>query len=97
MSEMELKVTVKCGTNTLGERVRRLVVDGDANEDGIVLASNGYTLDVVKVERADGLPLAIEEDFAEWIKVLEKGLTIPVSTGSKNLLFKAYCAGRAVK
>ena len=95
MSEMELKVTVK-GSN-IGDKVRHLVVDGDANEDGIVLASNGYTLDVVKVERADGLPLAIEEEFYDWIKVLEKDLTIPVRTGSKNLLFKAYCAGRAVK
>ena len=91
MSEMELKVTVKCGTNTLGERVRRLVVDGDANEDGIILASNGYTLEVVKVERADGLPLAIEEDFQDWFH--KSG----IQSMHRAILFKAYCAGRALK
>jgi len=65
MSELELKITVG-GRANIGEIVRRMVTDGESN-DGLVLATDSYTLDVVKLERADGLPLAIEVDFAEWV------------------------------
>ena len=92
MSEqLELKVTVRSVGSNIGDRVRRLVADGDANEDGVILASNGYTLDVVKLERADGLPLAIEEDFQDWFH--KSG----IQSMHRTILFKAYCAGRALK
>lgn len=91
MSELELKITVR-GTPGIGRAVRRIVTDGEKN-DGVTLASDGYILDVVKVERADGLPLAIEDDFENWYIETFKNERV----SNRDQVRKAYLAGRAVK
>jgi hypothetical protein len=88
MSEtLELKITVKAPSD-VGNKVRQLVIDGERSCEGIFLASDGYTIDVVKLERADGLPLAIDEDFQDWFN--HSG----IQSSHRSILYKAYCAGR---
>jgi len=87
--ELELKVTVK-GHPNLGEKIRQLVVDGEQGE-GVMLASDGYTVDIVKLERADGLPLSIEEDFSDWFSQQK------LQVSYRDIARLAYFAGRAAK
>lgn len=93
MSELELKITVRVVGSDIGERVRRLVIAGESVGDSLVLTTDGYALDVVKLERADGLPLAVEEDFSNWILAEH----IPQNSREREIAYKAYIAGRAVK
>lgn len=87
MSELELHITVR-GTPNLGEMVRRMVIDGVNSGENLVLASDGYTLNVVKLERTDGLPLSIEEDFSDWFS--KSG----ISSLYRDCAHTSYLAGR---
>lgn len=89
MSELELKITVRTSSGNIGEQVRGLFTDGE--DEGITLESSGYSLNVVKLERADGLPLAIEEDFSDWFS--KSG----IQSMHRQILYKAYIAGRMAK
>lgn len=93
MSELELKITVGSVGSNIGDLVRRLYIDGENSGEGLVLASDAYTLNVIKLERMDGLPLAVEEDFSNWIMAEH----IPQNMREREIAYKAYIAGRAVK
>lgn len=91
MSELELKITVR-GAPNLGEKVRMMVIDGESG-DSLVLATDSYTMDVVKLERADGLPLSIEEDFSDWFSKNNSGY----GSQEREIAYNAYLAGRMAK
>lgn len=93
MSELELKITVGSVGSNIGDLVRRLYIDGENSGEGLVLASDAYTLGVVKLERMDGLPLTVEEDFNAWVQAEH----LPQDIRERDIALKAYLAGRAVK
>lgn len=93
MSELELKITVRVEGSDIGERVRRLVIAGESVGDSLVLTTDGYALDVVKLERADGLPLSIEEDFSDWFSKNNSGY----GSQEREIAYNAYLAGRMAK
>lgn len=90
--ELELHITIADPVGNIGNKLRMLHVDGERN-DGVVLASDGYSIDIVKLERADGLPLAIDEDFEGWYNETFKNELV----SSKSQVKRAYFAGRRMK
>lgn len=91
MSDLELKITVRSNSN-VGQKIRDMVADGDAN-DGVALASEGFILSVVRLERADGLSLAVEDEFSDWFSKNDHGY----GSQEREIAHKAYLAGRAKK
>jgi hypothetical protein len=95
----ELKLNITVQGNDIGAKVWAMYHDGEVN-DGVALVSEGFLLRVVKLEREDGLDLAVEQDFAGWYYENYKDeplATAFLTTMHRGIARKAYLAGRAVK
>lgn len=90
--ELELKITVRTtALDDLGTTVALML-----EEDHIDLMDQdgNYVIEVVKLERADGLPLEIEANFLDWC-LLNQGLVI--TAPAKEAARKAYLDARRLK
>lgn len=86
----ELELCIKVKGYDVGRTIAECWKDGEESGEGVALVSDSYTIEVTSVEREDGLPLNIDDEFTKWMATMPEALNV----GLRELARKAFYAGR---